>query len=143
MRKTMPSDVHKTLRDEVTVFVRDDVPRQLILDMDAERVTYPREFIEAAARRRLLGLRFPKEYGGRGLGWAEEVVALEEVGVLGMSLERLLRDARLAMIWTGTNEIMNLVIQHEYYRELGIPSPGRNVEADAPQADQEEEKIYE
>jgi len=411
MQKTMPSDVHKKLRDEVAVFVRDDVPRQLVLDMDAERVTYPREFIEAAARRRLLGLRFPEEHGGRGLGWAEEVVALEEVGVLGMSLtclyslvsivgealqlfgseeqkarwlrpalegkltvaealteprggsdffgstttalrdgdsyilsgqkrfvvgaegadyflvyakthpdapsreslsafivergpgvevhhvyglmgtrgggagrikfrdvrvprenligrehggsevfyqmmvpermtsaagvlglaraaleiaarysdrrrafgekirafegvnfkvadsitlldaaralvettaraidagddaarlrrlvseakkfatdsaweiinhamqimggigytnvypiERLLRDARLAMIWTGTNEIMNLVIQHEYYRELGIPSPGRDVEADAPQADQEEEKIYE
>jgi len=58
-------------------------------------------------------------------------------------IERLLRDARLAMIWTGTNEIMNLVIQHEYYRELGIPSAGRDVEADAPQADQAEEKVYE
>lgn len=411
MNETVLTDVRKSLRDEVAVFVRDDVPRQLVLDMDAEKVTYPREFIEAAARRRLLGLRFPEEQGGRGLGWVEEVVALEEVGVLGMSLtclyslvsivgealnvfgsedqkakwlkpalegtltvaealteprggsdffgttttalpdgdsyilngqkrfvvgaegadyflvyaktqpdapsqeslsafivergpgvevhhvyglmgtrgggagrikfrdvrvprenligrehggsevfyqmmipermtsaagalglaraaleiaarysnrrrafgkkirsfqgvsfkvadsitlldaaralveataravdagddparirrlvsetkkfstdsaweiinhamqimggigytnvypiERLLRDARLAMIWTGTNEIMNLVIQHEYYRELGIPSPGRDVEADAPQADQEEEKIYE
>ncbi len=26
---------------------------------------------------------------------------------------------------------MNLVIQHEYYREFGIPSLGRDVEADA------------
>jgi len=33
-------------------------------------------------------------------------------------IECMLRDARLPMIWTGTNEIMNLVIQHEYYREL-------------------------
>src|SRR3990170_4696395 len=74
------------LRDEVRTFVRDDVPRQLILDMDADRVRYPREFLEAAARRRLLGLRFPEEYGGRGLGWSEEAVALEEVGVLGGSL---------------------------------------------------------
>src|SRR3990170_1102466 len=74
------------LRDEVRTFVRDDVPRQLILDMDADRVRYPREFLEAAARRRLLGLRFPEEYGGRGLGWSEETVALEEVGVLGASL---------------------------------------------------------
>jgi len=74
------------LRDEVRAFVQQDVPRQLILDMDAGRVSYPRSFVENAARRRLLGLRFPTEYGGRGLGWAEEVVALEEIGVLGASL---------------------------------------------------------
>ena len=74
------------LREEVRSFVREDVPRQLILDMDAGLVSYPREFIEAAARRRLLGLRFPEEYGGRGLSWLEEVVALEEVGVLSTSL---------------------------------------------------------
>jgi alkylation response protein AidB-like acyl-CoA dehydrogenase len=80
------TEEQKKLRDEVRVFVRDDVPRQLILDMDAERVHYPRQFLEAAARRRLLGLRFPEEYGGRGLGWADEVVALSEVGVLGGSL---------------------------------------------------------
>ena len=76
----------RELRDEVRAFVKDDVPRQLILDMDAEKVAYPREFLEAAARRGLLGLRFPKEYGGRGLSWADEVLALEEVGVLGGSL---------------------------------------------------------
>jgi alkylation response protein AidB-like acyl-CoA dehydrogenase len=80
------TEEQKKLRDEMRVFVRDDVPRQLILDMDAERVTYPRQFLEAAARRRLLGLRFPEEYGGRGLGWADEVLALSEVGVLGGSL---------------------------------------------------------
>jgi acyl-CoA dehydrogenase len=76
----------KALRDEVRDFVK-GVPRQLILDMDADRVRYPREFVaEAARRRRLLGLRFATAYGGRGLGWAEEIVALEEVGVLGTSL---------------------------------------------------------
>jgi hypothetical protein len=58
-------------------------------------------------------------------------------------IERLLRDARLSMIWTGTSEIMNLIIQHEYYRELGLPWQGRDVEADAPEADQVEEKVYE
>ena len=80
------TEEQKKLQDEMRAFVRDDVPRQLILDMDAERVTYPRQFLEAAARRRLLGLRFPEEYGGRGLGWSEEVVALAEVGALGGSL---------------------------------------------------------
>ena len=80
------TESQKALRDEVRAFVRDDVPRQLLLDMDAGKVSYPRQFLEAAARRRLLGLRFPNEYGGRGLGWADEIVALEEVGVLSTSL---------------------------------------------------------
>jgi len=47
------------------------------------------------------------------------------------------------MIWTGTNEIMNLVIQHEYFRELGLPAAQRDVEADAVEADRTEEKVYE
>ena len=37
----------KKLRDEVRVFVK-DVPRQFILDMDADRVRYPREYVEGA-----------------------------------------------------------------------------------------------
>jgi acyl-CoA dehydrogenase len=89
MQDVLLTEEQKKLRDEVRAFVRDDVPRQLIMDMDAERVHYPRQFLEAAARRRLLGLRFPEEYGGRGLGWAEEAVALAEVGVVGGSLSCL------------------------------------------------------
>jgi len=79
------TDEQKKLRDEMRDFVK-SVPRQLILDMDADKVRYPREYVAEAARRNLLGLRFPVEYGGRGLGWADEIVALEEVGVLGTSL---------------------------------------------------------
>jgi len=89
MLDVLLTDEQKKLRDEMRAFVRDDVPRQLILDMDAERVHYPRQFLEAAARRRLLGLRFPEEYGGRGLGWSDEVVALAEVSVVGGSLSCL------------------------------------------------------
>ncbi|MFN2217744.1 MAG: acyl-CoA dehydrogenase family protein, partial [Anaerolineae bacterium] len=59
-------------------------------------------------------------------------------------VERLLRDTRLIMIWTGTNEIMDLIIQHEYYRELlGSRARVRDVEEDAAEADQAEEKVYE
>lgn len=74
------------LRDEVRTFVRAEVPRQLLLDMDADQVRYPRDYIEKLGARRLLGLRFPSEFGGRGLNWRHEVLALEEVGVLGASL---------------------------------------------------------
>jgi alkylation response protein AidB-like acyl-CoA dehydrogenase len=79
------SATQRRIRTEARTFVK-GVPRQLILDMDANKVRYPREFVEEAARRKLLGLRFPKEHGGRGLGWTDEIVALEEVGILGTSL---------------------------------------------------------
>ena len=85
MLEAMLTPEQRALRAEVRDLVR-WVPRQLILDMDDERVRYPREYVAEAARRRLLGLRFPVEYGGRGLGWVDEIVALEEVGVLGTSL---------------------------------------------------------
>jgi len=86
MIKALLTDTQLKLRDEARAFVREDVPRQLILDMDAGKVTYPREYLERAAARNLLGLRFPVEYGGRGLKWEDEIIALEEVGVLGTSL---------------------------------------------------------
>jgi len=79
------TEAEKQLVEEAAAFVR-EVPRQLLLDMDANRVHYPKEFIRMGAARKLLGLRFPAEYGGRGLGWTQEVQVLEEVGVLGMSL---------------------------------------------------------
>jgi alkylation response protein AidB-like acyl-CoA dehydrogenase len=59
-------------------------------------------------------------------------------------IERLLRDTRLIMIWTGTNEVMDLIIQHEYYKELLGERPDvRDVEPDAPEAERAEEKVYE
>ncbi|MBC7341087.1 MAG: acyl-CoA/acyl-ACP dehydrogenase [Clostridia bacterium] len=75
----------RKLRDEVRQFVA-RVDRQLILDMDAEKIVYPRGYVRALGQQNLLGLRFPSQYGGRGLGWSSEIVALEEVGVLGTSL---------------------------------------------------------
>ncbi|MGD0550995.1 MAG: acyl-CoA dehydrogenase family protein [Candidatus Bathyarchaeia archaeon] len=85
MLESMLTEGQRKLRDDAREFVR-SVPRQLILDMDADRVQYPRDFVREAGRRNLLGLRFPTKYGGRGLGWKDEVVAIEEVGVLGTSL---------------------------------------------------------
>ena len=59
-------------------------------------------------------------------------------------IERMLRDTRLAMIWTGMNEVMSLIIQHEYYRGLLESGDGvRDVEADALSAEEAEEKVYE
>lgn len=83
--ESLLTDDQRKLRDEVRAFVK-SVPRQLLLDMDAGVAPYPKQFLEEAGRRNLLGLRFPKQYGGRGLGWRDEMIALEEIGVLSTSL---------------------------------------------------------
>lgn len=75
----------RRLKEEAQGFVR-GVDRKLILDMDAERVKYPADYVRSLAAAKLLGLRFPESLGGRGLGWSEEVVVLEEIGFLGTSL---------------------------------------------------------
>ncbi|HVJ50234.1 acyl-CoA dehydrogenase family protein [Desulfitobacterium sp.] len=86
MFEFMLNEEQKELAKEVADFVCTQVPKQLILDMDAEKVIYPKEYINSLAKANLLGLRFPKTLGGRGLGWADEVIALEEIGTLGTSL---------------------------------------------------------
>jgi acyl-CoA dehydrogenase len=79
------SDSARNVRNEMRALAA-SVPRQLLLDMDAGKVTFPREFLQEAGRRNLLGLRFPIAWGGRGVPWTTEMVALEEIGVLGTSL---------------------------------------------------------
>lgn len=75
----------QALKEEVQAFIA-QVDPNLILDMDGDRIHYPHSYIQDLAAASLLGLRFPAEWGGRGLNWQDEVVALEEVGVLGTSL---------------------------------------------------------
>ena len=54
-------------------------------------------------------------------------------------IERALRDTRLGMIWTGTSEIMNLMIQHEYYNQvLDSSYDRRKMENDAMRPDDSE-----
>ena len=80
------TEEEKAIQDEVREFVKNDVPSRLVRDMDLSIIETGRPFIEMAAKKNLLGLRFPEEYGGRGLNWVAEVAAIEEVGVLGNSI---------------------------------------------------------
>ena len=69
--------------------------------------------------------------------------AMQIMGGIGYTdvypIERALRDTRLGMIWTGTTEIMNLMIQHEYYNEVLNPSYDRRcMEDDAANPDETE-----
>ncbi len=83
--EAMITQEEKSLQKEAREFAA-SIPRQLLLDMDAEKVSYPREYLEETGRRNLLGLRFGKQWGGRDLPWSAELVALEEIGVLGTAL---------------------------------------------------------
>jgi len=85
MLEPLMTDKQRSLRDEVRQYVK-SVPKQLLLDMDADKVRYPRDYVVGLAKKKLLGLRFSTEYGGGGLKWVDEAIALEEIGVLGMSL---------------------------------------------------------
>lgn len=70
------------LRDEVRDLAR-SIPRQYILEMDADKIKYPREYMQECGRRNLLGIRVPKEYGGRGGQWVDDIIAAEEICVNG------------------------------------------------------------
>ncbi|MDH7479078.1 MAG: acyl-CoA dehydrogenase family protein [Syntrophomonadaceae bacterium] len=72
------------LRDEAREMAK-WVPRQYILDMDADRIKFPREFLQECGRRNLLGIRIPRQYGGRGLGWVDDIIVAEEICVPGYS----------------------------------------------------------
>ena len=81
------------------------------------------------------------------MAWEVANKAMQIMGGIGYTevypIEKIVRDIRLSQIWTGTNEIMNLLIQHEYYKEvLQGGQDLRNVELDARAQDAETEKCY-
>jgi len=81
-------------------------------------------------------------------------LALQVMGGIGYTdvypIERHYRDLGLASIWTGTNEVMSMIVAHEWYREhaerlAGTRAAGRrrrDLEADAANAQATDEKVY-
>ena len=63
------------VRDEVREFVK-SVPPDLIKKMDKGEIEFPYEFDKAVSGQNLIGLRFPKKWGGRGMKWTGEIAAL-------------------------------------------------------------------
>jgi len=76
----------QALKNEARVFVREEITSDFLRQMDKNEITYPREFVEKLAARKLLGVRFPEKYGGRGMSWVAEIAVLEEIGCLGIAL---------------------------------------------------------
>jgi alkylation response protein AidB-like acyl-CoA dehydrogenase len=103
------------LRDEARAFTN-WVPKEMILDMDAEKLHFPHEYLKEAGRRNLLGLRIPKKYGGRGLSWVDNAIAAEEIGVASYSL---------ACLWgVGADIVCDAIVQfgsEELKQEIVVP----------------------
>ena len=78
--------------------------------------------------------------------WDVVNAAMQVTGGIGYTdvfpIERAVRDIRLAQIWTGTNEIMSAMIQHDLYEEFRAERGRyRDVERDA-MHDDASEKIF-
>jgi len=86
LQDVLLTDEERALKQEVRDFVKNEVPPDLLKQMDRDEIEYPSDYVRALGKRNLLGLRFSPKYGGRGLNWAAEIAALEEIGVLGMAL---------------------------------------------------------
>jgi len=117
------------IREEVREFVK-GVDPEIIRKMEREEVKFPKEFVREAAERNLLGVRFPKEYGGRGATWVAELSAIEEVGVLGFTLACLYSLASIIgepIYYFGSKELkeryLKPMLKGEIYGAEGITEP--------------------
>jgi butyryl-CoA dehydrogenase len=117
------TEEQKSLRDEARAFTR-WVPKEMILDMDAEKINFPHEYLKEAGRRNLLGIRIPKVYGGRGLKWCDDIIVAEEVGVASYSL---------ACLWgVGADIVCEAIVEFgndELKQEVVVPLLKGNVYA--------------
>ena len=69
-------------REEIRCFVK-SIPRQMILDMDADKIRFPKSFLTEAGKCNLMGCRYPKKWGGRDMDWVTTAMVMEEIGTLG------------------------------------------------------------
>ena len=91
------------LRDQARDLVK-NVPRQTILDMDQDKIRFPKDFLREVARRKLLGLRYPEKWGGRGLDWISTAAIGEEISTLGYSF---------GCVWgVGAELVCDAIVQH-------------------------------
>jgi alkylation response protein AidB-like acyl-CoA dehydrogenase len=103
MYDVLLTDEQRRIRDEARDFVR-WVPRQMILDMDTDTIKFPKEFLQEAGRRNLLGCRYPVKWGGRGMDWVTTCLLMEEIGMLGYELA--------CVFGVGAELVCDAIIRH-------------------------------
>jgi len=109
------TEEQKKFRSEVQEFAK-WVPRQLILDMDADKVKFPVEFVSEAGKRNLLGIRFPRKYGGRNLKWVDEILYIGEINKIGIPFACLC--SVTSIVGEGINVFGTEVQKEKYLKPL-------------------------
>ncbi len=97
------SDEARKLRDETRAFVK-SIPRDTILAMDRDEIRFPKEFLQEAGRLKLMGARYPVQWGGRGLDWVATAATVEEIGTLGYIFA--------CVFGVGAELVCDAIIQH-------------------------------
>lgn len=84
---TLPDHI-EALREEVRKFAEKEI-RPKVMEWD-EKKTFPMEVMKALGEMGMMGVIFPEEYGGAGMGYAEYAVVVEELsrvdGSVGISI---------------------------------------------------------
>ncbi len=91
------------IRNEARDFIS-WVPRQMVLDMDSDKIKFPKEFLQEAGRRHLLGCRYPKKWGGREMDWVTTCMIMEEIGTVGYEFA--------CVFGVGAGLVCDAIIQH-------------------------------
>ena len=115
MLEVFLTEERKRFRQEARDLVK-SIPRQLILDMDADKIEFPHEFVGEAGRRNLLGIRFPGKYGGRDLKWVDEIIEIGEVNKLGVPFACLV--SVTSIVGEGLNVFGTEAQKEKYLRPL-------------------------
>jgi alkylation response protein AidB-like acyl-CoA dehydrogenase len=85
MNEFMLDEQARRMQARTREFVKNEVDPEYLRRMDRDEIRFPRELYELYAKHQLLGLRFPKKYGGQGMDWVADCAAMGEVGCLGMA----------------------------------------------------------
>ncbi|HJX68858.1 MAG TPA: acyl-CoA dehydrogenase family protein [Dehalococcoidia bacterium] len=115
MLEVFLTEERRKFRREVQDLVK-SIPRQLILDMDADKIKFPDEFVREAGRRNLLGIRFPKKYGGRDLKWVDEILYIGEIYKLGVPFACLC--SVMSIVGEGLNVFGTEAQKQKYLKPL-------------------------
>ena len=105
------TDEQRALREEIREVVREEIrPRVLQMQEDCE---YPRDLYELMAERRLLGLGFPAEHGGRcssEVSWCAYVEELAKVSGTVSLMAAYVKLVSLPLLLAGSAEQQQSVI---------------------------------
>src|SRR4051794_31215502 len=105
------TDEQRALRDEIREIVREEIrPRVRRMEEDCE---YPRDLYELMAERRLLGLGFPEDLGGRcksEASWCAYVEELAKVSGTVSLMAAYVKLVSLPLLLAGTREQQEAVI---------------------------------